>query len=121
MPALRGGRLDREAVFTHHPHCQAATLQRPSTSVRRGDWKLIRFYCDAPGRQDRFELYNLADDIGESRDLAPTQPDQVAALNLLIDDFLARTEAVVPRPNPAYQEGLDPFPNGPARVGLEPN
>ncbi len=118
VPALRGGELEREAIFTHHPHYQPATLQRPSTSVRKGDWKLIRFFCDGPGQRDRYELYNLRDDIGESRDLAAAQPQRVMGLAALIEGFLERTEAVVPMANPAYEEGLDPFPNGPAKVGL---
>ena len=58
VPALRGESLAREAIFTHSPHYTAATLHRPSTSVRKGDWKLIRYYCDGPGQTDRFELYN---------------------------------------------------------------
>lgn len=117
VPALRGGNLSREAIFTHIPNYQAATLHRPATSVRKGDWKLIRFYCDGPGQTDRFELYNLREDIGESNDLAKAEPERVSELNALIDRFLSDTEAVVPIANPGYQAGLDPFPNGPARSG----
>ena len=117
VPALRGEPLDREAIFTHVPNYTAATVQRPSTAVRQGAWKLIRFFCDGPGQSDRFELYNLRDDIGESNDLAGARPERVEALNALIEAFLRDTEAVLPQPNPAYREGLDPFPDGPARVG----
>ena len=114
VPALKGAALDREAIFVHSPQYSAATLHRPSTSVRRGDWKLIRFYCDGPDQQDRHELYDLAKDIGETTDLAGQQPQIVGELSALLDRFLADTEAVVPRPNPRYQPGTDPFPNGPA-------
>lgn len=113
-PALRGEALEREAIFVHIPQYTPATLHRPSTSVRRGDWKLIRFHCDGPGQQDRHELYNLAEDIGEQVDLAGQQPSIVSELSALLDHFLAETEAVVPRPNPQYRPGADPFPNGPA-------
>ena len=116
VPALQGGTLAREAVFTYIPNYTAATMQRPSVAVRRGDWKLIRFFCDGPTQIDRYELYNLRDDAGESRDLAGSNPDTVAELNRLIEAFLEDTEAVIPMPNPSYQEGLDPFPNGPSRV-----
>ena len=116
-PALRGERLDREAIFTHIPNYSAATLQRPATSVRKGDWKLIRFHCDGPGQTDRFELYNLREDIGEKNDLAESEPERLTDLNALIDGFLSDTEAVVPTANPRYQDGLDPFPDGPARSG----
>ena len=114
VPALRGESLGREAVFVHSPQYTPATLHRPSTSVRRGDWKLIRFHCDGPGQQDRHELYNLVEDIGETVDLAGQEPSIVTELSTLLDRFLSETEAVVPRPNPRYRPGADPFPNGPA-------
>ena len=116
-PALRGKPLDREAIFTHIPNYSAATLQRPSTSVRKGDWKLIRFYCDGPEQADRCELYNLREDIGEQNDLAGAEPGRVEEMNAMIDRFLEQTEAVIPTANPEYEAGSDPFPNGPARVG----
>ena len=114
VPALRGESLGREAVFVHCPQYTAATLNRPSTSVRRGDWKLIRFHCDGPGQQDRHELYNLAEDIGETVDMAGQEPSIVSELSSLLDRFLSETEAVVPQPNPRYRPGADPFPDGPA-------
>ena len=114
VPALKGEPLERDAIFVHIPQYTPATLNRPSTSVRRGDWKLIRFFCDGPDQQDRHELYNLAEDIGETTDLAGQQPDIVSELSALIDRFLSDTDAVVPKPNPQYRPGADPFPNGPA-------
>ena len=114
LPALRGEPLERDAIFVHIPQYTPATLHRPSTSVRRGDWKLIRFFCDGPDQQDRHELYNLAEDIGETTDLAGQEQDIVSELSALIDRFLSDTEAVVPRPNPRYRPGDDPFPDGPA-------
>ncbi|HVU88217.1 MAG TPA: sulfatase [Pirellulales bacterium] len=53
-------------------------------AMRRGDWKLVRY--DAlvdDGRQGTVSpvrLYNLADDVGESRDLAADQPERVKEL-----------------------------------------
>ena len=114
VPALRGESLAREAIFTHSPHYTAATLHRPSTSVRTDAWKLIRYYCDGADQTDRFELYNLHDDIGETRDLALREPAKVDELRTLIERFVARTQAVIPVPNPGYKEGLDPFPDGAA-------
>jgi arylsulfatase A-like enzyme len=45
-------------------------------AIRAGDWKLVR-----EQRQGRWELYNLADDIGESRDLADKMPEKVKELD----------------------------------------
>ena len=100
--ALRGGELSREAIYCHFPHTTPAAAGLPSTYVRKGDWKLIRFYGDAEDGGDRFELYNLADDVGETKNLADGMSDKVAELNAMIDAFLVETGAIVPRRNPSY-------------------
>ena len=100
--ALRGGHLARDTIFCHFPHYTPAAGGIPSTSVRKGDWKLIRFYCDNDDQSHRLELYNLVEDIGESNNLSDEQPDLVRELNALIDQFLAQSGAVIPAPNPSY-------------------
>ena len=105
LPALQGKPLERDTIFCHFPHYVKATDEKPSTYVRKGDWKLIRFYCDSDDQSDRFELYNLKSDIGEATNLADKYPDRVKELNELIDQFLEGSGATVPRPNPAYQPG----------------
>lgn len=107
-----GGRPDREALFCHFPHYTPATGNRPATSVRRGDWKLIRFHCDADDRSDRHELYNLRDDLGESTDLAAQRPDLGKELDALISKHLEETAALVPVPNPAYDPSAPSPPPG---------
>jgi arylsulfatase A-like enzyme len=72
----------------------------------QGDWKLIR--RDEPAREEpgvTRQLYNLADDIGETRNLAAAMPGKVRELEAIIDRLLLDTAAVVPRPNPAYRAG----------------
>lgn len=50
-------------------------------AVRFGDWKAVRPNTNAP-----VELYDLSKDPGESTDLAPSHPEQVAkALRLIAD------------------------------------
>jgi arylsulfatase/arylsulfatase A len=54
--------------------------------VRHGDWKLVRnsgFGREQPAADAPTELYCLADDPGERRDLAAAQPDVVARLKYL--------------------------------------
>ena len=74
----------------------------PSTYIRRGDWKLIRFHGDNENQTDRFELYHLANDVGESNDVSDSHPHMVKKLDAEIDAYLTRTKAAVPIPNPAY-------------------
>ena len=104
VPALtKSGPLSREALFCDYPVYGPATGNLPSCWVRRGDWKLIRFYFDGPGQADRFELYNLKEDVGETTDLSGSRADLVRELNTLIDHHLKDTSALVPVPNPAYR------------------
>jgi hypothetical protein len=105
MPALTGGELERDAIFCHMPHRVGSVtgiLGEAATWVRRGDWKLIRFYDQSPEFPNAWELYNLREDIGETNNLAPDMPDLVRELDGLIDRHLLESEALVPRPNPLW-------------------
>ncbi|MBB01861.1 MAG: N-acetylgalactosamine 6-sulfate sulfatase [Planctomyces sp.] len=98
LPVLeQSGDLQREAYFTWFPHLI------PAVSVRQGDWKLIRRFEPHREYPEVRELYNLKEDIGETNNLAKTHPDKVAELDTLIDQFIADTGALTPKPNPAYK------------------
>ncbi len=104
---FQGQPSPRDRVFCHFPHGtpnQAVSIpgMLPSTYVRKGDWKLIRFYADNDDGSDRLELYDLKEDAGESRNLAAAKPEIVRELNDLITGFLKDTDAVVPVRNPNY-------------------
>jgi arylsulfatase A-like enzyme len=101
-PALLGSGTPRDTAICYYPHYTPATGARPAISVRRGDWKLIRFYCDSRNQSDRFELYNLKEDLGETNNLASAKPDRVRQLNSLLEDFHRETGALVPAKNPAF-------------------
>ena len=101
-PALRGATHDRGPTFVHFPHNTPASGGLPSTWVRVGDWKLIRFFSLNDDLSDVLELYNLKDDLSEAKNLAAQNPVKVAELNALITGFLNDTEAVVPPRNPDY-------------------
>ncbi len=97
LPILRQtGKLKRQAYFTWFPHLI------PAVSVRQGDWKLIRRFEPHPKYPELLELYNLKEDIGETRNLASMKPDQVAKLDALIDQFVQDTGALYPKPNPNF-------------------
>lgn len=105
VPALKGGELDRDAIFCHFPHDTPASGQHPGASVRRGDWKLIRLFARNDDGTDQLELYNLRDDLGETRNLASEKPGLSNELNALITRFLSESEAVIPIRNPHYKSG----------------
>jgi arylsulfatase A-like enzyme len=110
VPALEGRALGREAIFCHFPHYTPMTGARPGTYVRKGDWKLIRYWADNDDQTDRPELYNLREDQGERNNLAASMPDKVKELGALMDAFLRDTNAVIPKPNPSYRkQAVQPF------------
>lgn len=102
VSALKGGTLEREAIFCHFPHDTPASGQHPGTYVRRGDWKLIRIFAGNDDGTDKLELYNLKDDLGEQKNLAAENPELAGELNELITGFLRDAEAVIPIRNPNY-------------------
>ena len=106
-PTFLGKPGPRQSVCCFVPQYYPKPETIPSTYIRRGDWKLIRYHCDGDGQSDRCELYNLRDDIGETTDLADRHPRRVEAMNREISEYLTRIGAVVPKPNPAYQAPPD--------------
>jgi arylsulfatase A-like enzyme len=95
------GSIEREAYFTWFPHII------PGVSVRKGDWKLIRRFLERPDSYEGlYELFNLKEDIGETKNLAATMPEKVKELDALIDAFVLETGAIYPQPNPAYRPNV---------------
>ncbi len=73
-PLLRGEAGEDRPIFWHYPH-YGNQGGAPSAAVRDGDWKLIEWYEDGS-----VELFNLADDPGETNDLAGAEPAKLAEL-----------------------------------------
>ncbi len=63
----------------------------PSSTIRRGDWKLIYYHTD-----QRFELFDLAADLGETTNLAGRQPARVRELAAELTEILQRRHAPMP-------------------------
>ena len=111
VPLLKqSGPLHREALFWHYPH-YSNQGGVPGGAVRAGDYKLIEFYEDG-----RLELYNLANDIGESRNLASTDPSRARRLHHALEAWRRSVNAAMPTPNPQY----DPAKAGQGLTGANP-
>ncbi len=96
-PALRSQPVARKNIAFHFPHGANA-----GSAVREGNWKLIRRYAanGQPGLDH--ELYDLAADLGETKNLAAQQPEKVVALSAQLDAYLKETGAIIPAANPAW-------------------
>jgi arylsulfatase A-like enzyme len=70
----------------------------PRSAMRRGDWKIHHRYED-----NGYELYNLKDDIGESKDLSKSRPEILKMMRRELDACYERFGAVKSlEPNPEY-------------------
>ena len=69
-------------------------------AVRKGDWKLVV----SKGGSGSPELYDLAHDVGEQRDLATAEPGRVAELKALYDAWNAEQAPPSAREKPASQK-----------------
>ena len=114
--ALRGEEMDRGPMFTHVPgHGNTPQWLPPSTSVHDGDWKMIRTYHYGENGNHEYRLYNLREDIGENNNLASAQPEKVKSMDRLIEDYIAKANVVVPKPNPNF----DPAKFDPSKIGVQ--
>ena len=103
VPALENRPLDREAIFTYFPHSPPIPEWMPAAvSAHQGDWKLIRIFHGGEGGKHRYKLYNLSEDLGETKNLATEYPQRVSKMDELIESFLKDTGAICPRPNPSF-------------------
>ena len=74
--ALKGGKAPE------HEYLYWEFYERGFTqAVRKGDWKLIRF-----ARDERVELYNLAEDLSETRNVASEYPAVVKELTGILEE-----------------------------------
>ena len=72
-------------------------------AVRQNDWKL-RWQWKPYGKGE-WELFNLSSDPAERQDLASRQPEKVAALLKLWDDYVATNNVILP--SRSVYEGLE--------------
>jgi arylsulfatase A-like enzyme len=97
--------LKRKAIFWHFPAYlepynvrQQPWRMTPGGAVRQGDWKLIEFFEDG-----KVELYNLKDDISETKDLAKKKPAKAKELHKILVEWRKSVNAPVPtEKNPKY-------------------
>ena len=100
VPLLRdsSAALKRDAIYQHFPGYLGSGpgLWRttPVATIQCGDWKLMEFFED-----NHLELYNLRDDIGETKNLAKNMPDKTNELHEKMLAWRHAIKAPMPTPN----------------------
>lgn len=80
-------------LFWHYPHF-SNQMGRPAAAVRVGDYKLVESY-----ETGKLELFNLEDDISESKDLSEKMKAKTLELHSLLVDWRENVNAQMPVPN----------------------
>ncbi len=93
---LRGEPMPPRTLFWHFPNY---TNQggRPASALRDGHWKLVEQLED-----NSLELYDLAKDPGETKNLAATDPSTAAELRKKLSTWRLSVGAQMPEPNPDF-------------------
>ena len=94
IPYLTGANAAR-------PHPTLYWRYGPQWAIRHGDMKLVV----SKGGSGQPELYNLATDIGEAKDLASAQPAKVKELQALWDKWSAEQAPASAPDGPAGGKG----------------
>ncbi len=112
IPLLEGRQSpDREALYWHYPHYHHQGY-KPSGAIRMGDYKLIEWYEESLWRlPNQISLFNLKDDIGETKDLSREMPELATEMRERLHRWRRSVNAQEMRRNPHYD---------PERVDLRP-
>lgn len=98
LPLLKGETIAERPLIWHYPH-YGNQGGEPSSIIREGDWKLIHYYED-----DHEELYNLKNDISETKDLAAEFQDKKDALSKKLFAMLDEMGARYPERDPEWTQ-----------------
>jgi len=102
LPLLRApqsAHMDRDALFWHFPGYLQAGIERgswrttPAGAIRVGNFKLIEFF-----ETGRVELYDLANNISETENLAADKPAVAERLHRTLIAWRERMNAPMPKP-----------------------
>ncbi len=92
------GKLERDAIYQHFPGYLGAGTDTwrttPVSLIQAGPWKLMEFFEDG-----RLELYNLEQDIGETKNLAQQLPDKTKELHARLMAWRNEVQAPLPTKN----------------------
>lgn len=99
LPALKGGSLERKALYWHYPH-YSNQQGIPGGAIRIGKYKLVENYEDGS-----VALFDLKADIGEKKDLSEAQPERVSVMRGMLHDWYRKVDAKFLQP----KDGNEPW------------
>ena len=98
LPLTRGEAIKRDTLYWHFPHYNGHRHARPSSVIRKGDWKLILNYDPKS-----IELYNLKTDLSEKTNLADKKTAVRDQLLADLEAWKKSVDAEEMTPNPQFK------------------
>lgn len=92
--------LKRSSIFFHYPHYAFHKMNKMGSAIRTGDYKLIYYHVNK-----EVVLYNLKDDISESKDLSLALPEKTCEMLAELKAWLKESNAQMPREKEAIKDG----------------
>ena len=89
-PIFKGSKLQDRPLFWHFPHYHGSG-NLPSSSIRKGSYKLIRWYEDGSE-----ELYDISIDDSEKNDISEKNPEKKTELSNELSNWLKSSGAKIP-------------------------
>jgi arylsulfatase A len=99
-PLLKGESMTPSPMFWHFPH-YTNQGSRPGGAMRDGDWKYIEHYDTRTP-----ELYDLATDPGETKNLAATEQKRAGEMRRQLMAWIETVHAQTNTPNPDFDPAL---------------
>jgi len=97
MPLLKESSIGDRYLYWHYPH-YGNQGGHPSVAVRKGRYKLIKYYD-----MDKVELFDIENDLSEITDISGDKPRIVADFLSYLEHTLEDCEAKYPSPNPNWK------------------
>ncbi|MBA72610.1 MAG: arylsulfatase [Verrucomicrobiales bacterium] len=91
---FRDKELPSRALFWHYPHYHGSG-NRPSSAIRKGNYKLIRWHEDGSE-----EMFDIAKDISETADIAKDEPAKRKELAKDLSRWIESSGSRMPKKNP---------------------
>jgi arylsulfatase A-like enzyme len=84
-----------EGLIFHVPYENGIAIKRAHSAIIIDNFKLIKFY-----NNNQLMLFDVVNDIAETRNLVDSLPEKVLELELLLDSYLSKVKA------PKWQPGI---------------
>ena len=102
--------LNDRPIFQYSPIYDLSWGLTPCASIRKGDYKLIEFFGDRFDEKNQYvpghhiELYNLKEDIAESKNLAQSNPAKTKELLKALRQWMKENGVEASKKNPHFDK-----------------